>query len=147
MSSWDIWQRHFNCIFQPFLNVYISVPTLFQNHEASSISENTFSYNLKSLSNNSISSCIYCHVLWSDCKRGLDWWIDLLISLPHNSELQVITVPSIISAIHKSLLQTLSLLQLAVSKVVVSWQWLLTVEILQLPCSRHSRLATVSQLN
>jgi hypothetical protein len=34
-----------------------------------------------------------------------------------------------------------------VSSVVVSWQRLLTVEILQLPRSRHSRLAIVSQLN
>jgi hypothetical protein len=28
-----------------------------------------------------------------DCRRGLDWWLDLLTTYTHNSELQVITGP------------------------------------------------------
>jgi hypothetical protein len=39
----------------------------------------------------------------------------------------------------------LSLFQPALSSLVVSWQWLLTVKILQIPHAHHCRLATVSQ--
>jgi hypothetical protein len=31
-----------------------------------------------------------------DCRRGLDWWIDLLTTCMHHSELQSITVPPLI---------------------------------------------------
>jgi hypothetical protein len=54
----------------------------------------------------------------------------------HNSELQVIKAPLVISTIHKSLLQTLSCLQPAVSSTAVSWKRMLIVEILQLPALR-----------
>jgi hypothetical protein len=37
-----------------------------------------------------------------DCRRGLDWWTDLLTTYTHHSELQVIIAPSLISTIHKS---------------------------------------------
>jgi hypothetical protein len=50
----------------------------------------------------------------------------------HDSELQVITAPSLFSTLFKSLLQTQNLLQPAVSSLAVLWQRLLTVEILQL---------------
>jgi hypothetical protein len=37
-----------------------------------------------------------------DYTRGLDWWMDLLNTHTHNSELQAITAPPLISTIHKS---------------------------------------------
>jgi hypothetical protein len=73
--------------------------------------------------------------------------MDLLATYTHHSELQVITALLLISTLYKSLLQTLCLLQAAVSSLSVPWQRLLTVEIPQLPRSLHCRLATVSQLN
>jgi hypothetical protein len=53
---------------------------------------------------------------------------------------------SLISTIHDSLLQSLSLLQPAVSSLVVSWQRLLTVEILQLRRSRRYGPANILEL-
>jgi hypothetical protein len=32
-----------------------------------------------------------------DCRQGLDWYPDLLTTLPHDSELQVITATQLIS--------------------------------------------------
>jgi hypothetical protein len=37
-----------------------------------------------------------------DYRRGLDWWRDLLTSYRHDSELQTITAPPLISTIYKS---------------------------------------------
>jgi hypothetical protein len=51
----------------------------------------------------------------------------------HDWELQVTTAPPLISTIHKSPQQTLSLFQQPMSSPAVPWQRLLTVEILQLP--------------
>jgi hypothetical protein len=48
----------------------------------------------------------------SDYRRGFDWWLDLLITYAHNSLLQVIIAPSLISALYRSLEHTLSLLSL-----------------------------------
>jgi hypothetical protein len=62
--------------------------------------------------------------------------MDLLTNYTHHSELQVITAPSLIYTLYKSLLQTLSLLQPAVSSLAVPWQRLLTLEILLLPALR-----------
>jgi hypothetical protein len=59
---------------------------------------------------------------------------------------QVITTPQIISTIHKSPQQPLRIFSL-LSSPAVSWQRLILVEILQLPRSLHSRLASVSQMN
>jgi hypothetical protein len=57
--------------------------------------------------------------------------MDLLTTYTHDSELQAITVLSLISTIHKSLQAKSSQ-----SSLVVSWQRLLTMEILQLPALR-----------
>jgi hypothetical protein len=37
-------------------------------------------------------------------RSGLDWWIDLLPTYAHNSELQAITAPPLISTLYSSLL-------------------------------------------
>jgi hypothetical protein len=58
--------------------------------------------------------------------------MDLLITYTHNWELQAVTAPPLISTIYKSPQHSLSLFQPAVSSLVVPWQQLLTVEILQL---------------
>jgi hypothetical protein len=44
--------------------------------------------------------CLYD--LECDYRRGLDCWMDLLITYTHDSELQAITAPPLISIIHKS---------------------------------------------
>jgi hypothetical protein len=67
-----------------------------------------------------------------DYRRGLDWWIDLLTTYTHDSELQAVTAPPLISTIHKSPQHQLNILQPTVSSPTVPWQRLLTVEILQL---------------
>jgi hypothetical protein len=74
----------------------------------------------------------------SDYRRDLDWRLGLLTTLPYDPELQVSTAPSLISTIHKPLPQTLNHLQPAVSSLDVSWQRLLTVEILQLHAFKSS---------
>jgi hypothetical protein len=38
-----------------------------------------------------------------DYRRGMDWWINLLPTYAHHSQLQVITAVTLISTIHKSL--------------------------------------------
>jgi hypothetical protein len=58
--------------------------------------------------------------------------MDLLTTYTHDSELQVIRAPPLISTIHKSPQQPPSLLQPAVSSPAVPWQRLLTVEALKL---------------
>jgi hypothetical protein len=58
--------------------------------------------------------------------------MDLLTIYTHDSELQIIKAPPLISTIHKSPQHTLSLFQPAVSSPTFPWQRLLTVEILQL---------------
>jgi hypothetical protein len=68
--------------------------------------------------------------LRGDYRRGMDWWMDSLTTNTNNMEHQVITVLLLIFTFYKSLLKTLSLLQPSVS-TAVSWQRLLTVEILQ----------------
>jgi hypothetical protein len=42
----------------------------------------------------------YCHVYECDCRRGLDWWLDLLTTYTHDSELQAITTPPLITTAH-----------------------------------------------
>jgi hypothetical protein len=66
----------------------------------------------------------------------MDLWLDLLTTYTHNSELQVITALPLISTIHKSPQQPLSLFQPAVSSPAVPSQRLLTVEILELHALR-----------
>jgi hypothetical protein len=61
--------------------------------------------------------------------------MDLLTTCTHDLELQVITAPPLISAIHKSLQHPLSIFQPAMSSTAVPWQRLLTLDILQLPRS------------
>jgi hypothetical protein len=70
--------------------------------------------------------------------RVLDWILDLLTTYTHDLELQVITVPLLISTIHKSPQHPLNLFQCAVSSPAIPWQWLLTVEILQLHMLKSS---------
>jgi hypothetical protein len=55
------------------------------------------------LHGNIFCSCKYYHVyVVCDYRRGLHWWMDLLTTYTHNSELQAITAPSLISTIHKT---------------------------------------------
>jgi hypothetical protein len=70
-------------------------------------------------------------------RRGLDWILDLLTTLQHDSELQAITALPLISTIHSSQ-HPLSLFQPDVPTTAVPWQRLLTVDILQLPTPRFS---------
>jgi hypothetical protein len=58
--------------------------------------------------------------------------MDSLTTCTHNSELQVITVPSLISTIHKSPQHPLSLFQPSVLSPAISQQQLRTVGIFQL---------------
>jgi hypothetical protein len=95
------------------------------------------------------SNKIYCQVYRCDCRRGSAWWMDLLTTYTHDPELQAITAPPLISTIHKSPQHPLSLFQPAVFSSAVSWQRLLTVEIIQLHAVRfhlHS-LPCRTQLN
>jgi hypothetical protein len=79
---------------------------------------------------------VICVTILSHVRVSLDgvfdWILDLLNTLPHDLELQVITVPLLISTLYKSPQHPLSLFQPAVSSPIVPWQQLLTVEILQL---------------
>jgi hypothetical protein len=59
--------------------------------------------------------------------------MDLLTTYTHHSELQVITLPLLISTLYKPFLQTLNLLQPTVSSTAILWKPMLTAEILQLP--------------
>jgi hypothetical protein len=82
-----------------------------------------------------------------DCRWGLDWWMDLLTTCTHHSELQVITALSLISTLYKSLAHAKS----SQSSLDDSGQWLLTVKILQLPalrssCHSHSSRTQLTQL-
>jgi hypothetical protein len=43
-----------------------------------------------------------------DYRRGVDWWMALLTTYVHRSELQVITAPLLISTLYKSPQQQLS---------------------------------------
>jgi hypothetical protein len=61
-----------------------------------------------------------------------DWILDLLTTYTHDSQIQVITSPPLISTIHKSPQHPLGLFQPAVSLPAVPWKRLLTMEILQL---------------
>jgi hypothetical protein len=70
-----------------------------------------------------------------DYRRGLDWWMDLLTTYKHDSELHTITALSLIYIPYKSLQHPLRLFQPAVSSAV-PWQRLLAVQILQLQALR-----------
>jgi hypothetical protein len=69
-------------------------------------------------------------------RRGLNWILDLLTTYTHDSELQAVTAPPLISTIHKPPRHPLSLFQPAVSTLAVPWQRLLTAEILRLHAVR-----------
>jgi hypothetical protein len=62
----------------------------------------------------------------------MGWIWDLLNTCAHNSEVEAITAPPLISTIHKSPQQPLNLFNPAVSLSAVPCQRLLTVDILQL---------------
>jgi hypothetical protein len=98
-------------------------------------------FNFRSVANNCYKFYFtkYCHV-FRDCdyRWGMDWWMSLLTTYTHDSELQVITVLLLISTLHKSPQHLPSLFQPAVSSLSISWQRLLTVEILQLHMLRSS---------
>jgi hypothetical protein len=72
------------------------------------------------------SSLINIVMCMCDYRRGMDWWMDLLTTYTHDSELQAITAPPLISTIHKSLQHPLSIFQPAVYTPAVPWQRLLT---------------------
>jgi hypothetical protein len=85
----------------------------------------------------------YCHVLWTDYKRGMNWWMDLLTTYTHHSELHALTTLTLISTFYKSLAHAKS----SQSSLDVSWQRIWTMKILQLLCSRRCPLANTPQLN
>jgi hypothetical protein len=68
----------------------------------------------------------------------LDWILDLLTTCTQSLELQAVTGPSVIPTIAKSPQNPLNLFQPVVSSRAVPWQWLLTVEILQLHMLKSS---------
>jgi hypothetical protein len=76
-----------------------------------------------------------------DYRRGLDWWMDLLTTYTHDSELQAITATPIIPTVHKSPQHTRSLFQPAVSSPAIPWQWLLTASHRELNYRLTSSLA------
>jgi hypothetical protein len=45
----------------------------------------------------------YMFMIWGDYRRGLDWWMDLLATCAHHSEVQLITALTLISTLYKSL--------------------------------------------
>jgi hypothetical protein len=73
------------------------------------------------------SNCIWHQLsgVLRGCIWDLDWWMNLLTTYTHNLELQAITAPPLISTIHKSP-------QHLLCSPAIPWQWLLTMEILQL---------------
>jgi hypothetical protein len=75
---------------------------------------------------------------WVTIGAVYDRILDLLIIYRHNSELQTIAAPSLISTIYKSPRHPLNLFHSAVSLLTVPWQRLLTVEILQFTALRSS---------
>jgi hypothetical protein len=84
---------------------------------------------------------IYIYILSPLCVSIDGVWIGEWIYWPlytHDSELQVITPPPLISTIHKSPHHPLSLFQPAVSSPAVPWQWLQTVGILPLHALKSS---------
>jgi hypothetical protein len=84
---------------------------------------------------------IVCHNIVTcmcDCRRGLNWWTDFLTTYTHVSELYAITATLLNSTIHKSPQHSQSRPNPAVSSLAVSWQRLLTVEILQLHTLKFS---------
>jgi hypothetical protein len=72
-----------------------------------------------------------------DYRWGLDWWMDLLTTYTSFGTISNYTAPPI-STIHKSPQHPLSIFQHTVSSLAVPWQWLLTVDILQLHALRSS---------
>jgi hypothetical protein len=68
----------------------------------------------------------------------LDWKMDLLTTYIHDSEIQAITAPPLISTIHKLPQHPLSLFHSVMSLPAVPWQRHLTVEILQLHAHKSS---------
>jgi hypothetical protein len=73
-----------------------------------------------------------------DYRRGFDWWMDLLATHTHDSEIQAISAPPLMTTIHKSPQHPLSLFHPAVSSPAVPWQRLIIVENLQLHELRSS---------
>jgi hypothetical protein len=67
-------------------------------------------------------------IIGCDYRRAIDWWMYLLTTYTHYSELQVLTALSLISTIHKSL----ALAKSSQFSLDVSSQQLLTAEVLQL---------------
>jgi hypothetical protein len=48
-------------------------------------------------------ACRLSRVRVCDCRRGMDWWMDLLTTCIDHSELQTITAPLLISTLYRSL--------------------------------------------
>jgi hypothetical protein len=104
------------------------------------------------ISNGCFSVCFFlwtnmpkcCDMYVSEYRQGLDWWMDLLTTYTHNSEVQAFKWYH--RSPHFTNHCTLSLFQRAVSSLVVAWQQLSTVEILQLLCSHHYCPADITRL-
>jgi hypothetical protein len=86
-------------------------------------------YGMTDPHNGFISSRFRCDYRW-----GLNWWMNLLTTYAHHSELQVIIVLLLVSTLCRLLAHTMS----PQSSLGISWQRLLTMEILQFPMLRAS---------
>jgi hypothetical protein len=89
---------------------------MYSRQEYTEVSEeiNTSSFSIEDmLSKLAVCSLLaeYIVTYMCDYRRGLDWWMDLLTTYTQDSELQAITEPPLISTIHKSPQQPLSLSQ------------------------------------
>jgi hypothetical protein len=78
----------------------------------------------------------YCRMYVCSHTWGMDCWMDLLIIYTHDAELQALITLSLIYTLYKSLDHELNLLSLL--PLVVSWEQLLIVKILQLHALKSS---------
>jgi hypothetical protein len=85
---------------------------------------------------------IYCHVYECDYRQGVIWWMDLLTTYTHHSELQLITELSLIYILYKSPQHPLNFLPASYVFNSRSLTSALTLEIPQPPALKsylHSR--------
>jgi hypothetical protein len=83
-------------------------------------------------------ACIILSCIWSDYRRGLNCYMDLLTILTHDFEMLAITAPPLISTVHEPPQHSLSLFQPAVFSPDIFWQRLLIQQILQLHTLKSS---------
>jgi hypothetical protein len=92
-----------------------------------------------------------CHNIFTcqgrDYRRGLDWWVEILATYTHLSELQVITAPPLISRILKSPQHSIGLISACCAFTSRSLATAMTVVIFLFLCARRYSPANIPQLN